>query len=187
MRTTTILATAAAFIAGGGLACALMLRPDLPASRASDTPQPAWTEVKWPFPIDQWGDGKAYLCKAADCGTDVRVYVRAKVGFCDCVNGVADDLELDRISDFELMGQAVEPDGDGRAVTIASMKGRSRAFTVGSRPGQAGLSIGFNQRCDAIVATAMLARERRSVLEPEVLGFLASRTVLRWAEETLGL
>ena len=33
--------------------------------------QPVWTEVKWPFPIDQWGTGRAFACKAADCGAEV--------------------------------------------------------------------------------------------------------------------
>ena len=28
----------------------------------------AWSEVKWPFPIDQWGTGRAFHCRAADCG-----------------------------------------------------------------------------------------------------------------------
>ena len=66
--------------------------------------QPAWTEVAWPFPIDQWGKGKAFRCKAADCGTEVNLYIRAKIGFCNCTTGVADDDELDRISDFDLLG-----------------------------------------------------------------------------------
>ena len=25
-----------------------------------------WSEVKWPFPLDQWGTGKAYRCLPAD-------------------------------------------------------------------------------------------------------------------------
>ena len=24
------------------------------------TPHPVWTEVAWPFPIDEWGKGKAF-------------------------------------------------------------------------------------------------------------------------------
>ena len=52
------------------------------SERASDTSvvRPVWTEVKWPFPIDQWGTGRAFACKAADCGSEVRLYVRAKLG-----------------------------------------------------------------------------------------------------------
>ena len=39
-----------------------------------------------------------------DCGTAVTLYVRAKIGFCNCTTGVADDPELERIGDFELLG-----------------------------------------------------------------------------------
>jgi hypothetical protein len=53
--------------------------------------QPVWTEVQWPFPMDQWGGGKAFQCKPADCGTEVMIYLRAKLGSCNCTTGVADD------------------------------------------------------------------------------------------------
>ena len=39
--------------------------------------RPAWAEANWPFPIDQWGTGRAFACKAADCGTEVKLYLRA--------------------------------------------------------------------------------------------------------------
>ena len=54
--------------------------------------------------MDQWGKGKAFRCKASDCGGEVTVYVRAKIGFCSCITGVSDDEELDRISDYDLLG-----------------------------------------------------------------------------------
>jgi hypothetical protein len=59
--------------------------------------RPVWTEVKWPFPIDQWGTGRAFVCKAGDCGSEVKLYLRAKLGSCNCATGVADDADLDRI------------------------------------------------------------------------------------------
>src|SRR5262249_39513256 len=68
-------------------------------ARAAAGPRPSWNEVSWPFPMDQWGKGKAFVCRAADCGAEVTVYIRAKIGFCNCTTGVADDAELDRISD----------------------------------------------------------------------------------------
>jgi hypothetical protein len=49
-----------------------------------------WTEVKWPFPIDQWGSGRAFACKATDCGAEVSLYLRAKLGSCNCTTGIAD-------------------------------------------------------------------------------------------------
>src|SRR5262249_50404108 len=69
------------------------------ATPASD--RTVWVEAKWPFPMDQWGEGKAFQCKTADCGTAINLYIRAKVGFCSSTLGVADDDELDRLSDFE--------------------------------------------------------------------------------------
>jgi hypothetical protein len=151
--------------------------------------QARWTEVPWPFPMDQWGKGKAFACSAADCGTPVMVYIRAKIGFCNCSTGVADDDELDRIGDFDLFGNQASAQAPGHPITVAWMKGRSRPFTVtGTRGAKtSALSVGFNDRCDAIIATAVLDRGQASAIEPVVLDFLNSGTVLRWAEVTLGL
>jgi hypothetical protein len=151
--------------------------------------QPVWNEVAWPFPMDQWGKGKAFACSATDCGAEVTVYLRAKIGFCNCTTGVADDEELDRISDFSLFENKLHALSAGRPIAVAWMKGRSRAFAVLNNPraAKSALSVGFNDRCDAIIATALVADERPERVEQAVLDFLNSRTVLRWAEVTLGL
>jgi hypothetical protein len=187
MRKTIIVA--AATVALCAIAGGLLLARDSAPDRASvATLQPTWEEVAWPFPMDQWGKGKAFVCKAAHCGTDVTVYVRAKIGFCNCTTGVADDEELDRISDFDLFGNKLTALGPGQPIAVAWMKGRSRAFSIAGSPAQkSALSVGFNDRCDAIVATAVLRDGRPAAIEPAVLAFLNSRTVLRWAEVTLGL
>jgi hypothetical protein len=190
MRKTTVLLAVAAF-GLGGLVAAFALRADRPVERgaAAGPAKPVWSETAWPFPTDQWGKGKAYRCAAADCGTEVNVYIRAKIGFCNCTTGVADDEELDRISDFDLFGNKLSPLGPGRAISVAWMKGRSRPFAFGGTPqaAKSALSVGFNDRCDAIVATAVLGHERPAAVEPAVIEFLNSRTVIRWAELTLGL
>jgi hypothetical protein len=49
--------------------------------------RPIWAEVKWPFPIDQWGTGRAFACRAADCGAEAELYLRAKLGSCNCTTG----------------------------------------------------------------------------------------------------
>ena len=190
MRKPVVIAVAAAF-ALGGLVAALASSgrlTDLGGVMAT-TPRPVWSEVAWPFPIDQWGKGKAFQCKAADCGSEVNLYIRAKIGFCNCTTGVADDEELERLSDFDLMGSGgVKPLGDGRPITVAWMKGRSRSYAIGATPpGTSALSVAFNDRCDAIVATVALGRNRPEAIEPGVIEFLNGKTVLRWAEVTLGL
>ena len=103
---------------------------------------------------------------------------------------MADDQELERLSDFHLMGDKIAVLADGRPIAVAWMKGRSRAYAV-AKPARAGdksaLSVAFNDRCDAIVATVVLGHDRPAAIEPGVIEFLNGDTVLRWAEVTLGL
>ena len=109
--------------------------------------------------MDEWGKGKAFQCKAADCGTEVNLYIRAKIGFCNCTTGVADDEELERISDFDLIGDKLAALGAGRPIAVAWMKGRSRPYAIWPGPAarrRSALSVAFNDRCDAIVATAVI-------------------------------
>lgn len=147
---------------------------------------PVWTEMAWPFPIDQWGRGKAFRCTHADCGTEVTLYLRAKIGFCNCVTGISDDTELDRMSDVDLTGD-VSPLGPGREIAVGHMKGRSRAYALRNATGRTVISIAFNDRCDMVVATAAVAHDRPAKIEPGVIAFLNSATVLRWAEIAFGI
>ena len=169
----------------GGAAGAITL---LKSGPADVTPRPVWTEVAWPFPIDQWGRGKAFRCQPADCGADVSLYLRAKIGFCNCVTGVSDDAELDRMSDFDLVG-AGTPLGAGRPISVGRMQGRSRAYALSQTTGKSktAISVAFNDRCDMVVAIAVVPHDRPAAIEPGMIAFLNSQTVLRWAELTLGI
>jgi hypothetical protein len=192
MRMTTAIVVAAAFGLGGVVGAFALLAGNWAlddGAAAANPRRPVWTEVQWPFPMDQWGKGKAFRCKAADCGAEVNLYLRAKLGSCNCTTGVADDAELDRMSDFDLVGGEISPLGAGRPITIAWMKGRSRAYTLTARkpPGKTALSVAFNDRCDMVVATAVLPHDRPAMIEPGVLAFLNGSTVLGWAEVALGL
>lgn len=173
----------------GGAAGTLMLLLGAPSNDPSQPlAHPVWTEARWPFPTDQWGRGKAFGCKAADCGTDVSLYLRAKLGFCDCTTGVADDEDVERMGDLDLIGE-VSPFGAGRPINIAPLKGRSRAYTLkgSGPPGKTAISFVLNDRCDMIVATAVLGHDRPNAAEPGLLEFLKSDRVMRWVEATLGL
>jgi hypothetical protein len=164
--------------------------PMLVQSNALTPPShPKFAEVRWPFPTDEWGEGKAFRCAPADCGVEVNVYIRAKIGFCNCSTGVSDDSELDRLSDFNLMDGKPSVLGPGHEINIAWMKGRSRAYTVSEpyhAPGSV-LAIAFNDRCDAIVATATVAHDGPQAIESSVIEFLNSEIIVHWAEVTLGL
>jgi hypothetical protein len=148
---------------------------------------PSFTELKWPFPIDEWGLGHAYRCSPQNCGTEVTLYLRAKIGFCNCTTGVSDDAELERVADVELLNEKFSAPGPGHAIAVAWMKGRSRTYDVPGRPPASTLALAFNDHCDVIVATAVVPDGPAARVEPAVLAFLNSDTVVHWAREVLGL
>ncbi|WP_409190361.1 hypothetical protein [Bradyrhizobium sp. RDM4] len=155
------------------------------ATAASGEVRPLWTETDWPFGPDPWGKGKAFRCKADDCGGEVQLYVRAKLGFCNCATGVADDGDLEQMGDLPLIGKAT-PIGAGREIIVGPMRGRSRAYRVDGNP-KVALSLAFNQRCDMVAATALVGPGAPASLEPALLAFLNSDRMLKWAEIALGL
>jgi len=178
-------AAAVALIAvTGGTAAFLAATPPEPQGVATRD-RPVWTEVRWPFPLDQWGRGRAFQCKAGDCAREVNLYLRAKIGFCNCATGVADDEELDRVGDVDLVGGESSALGPGRPITVHWMKGRSRGYTVGAASAKSVLSLAFNNRCDVIVAT-VVAGDKPVAQEQAVLEFLNGDLMLHWAEVILG-
>jgi hypothetical protein len=186
MKRTTVLAAVVAFGLGGLAGALAFFGLPLPDRGGAVAPpsHPVWAEAQWPFPMDEWGNGKAFRCTAADCGAEINLYIRAKIGFCNCTTGVSDDDELNR-----LMGDKPSVLGPGHPIAVAWMKGRSRSYTVAGpfRAGQSALAVTFNDHCDAIVATVVVAHDRPAIIEPSVIEFLNSKSILHWAEVTLGL
>jgi hypothetical protein len=181
-----IAAVAAAVLIAGVGGYALMRAAKPPAAAQRVASRPVWTESRWPFPIDQWGEGWAYQCKAADCGTDVDLYLRPKLGFCNCQTGVADDEELDRVGDVDIVGSQASALGPGRPIAVHGMKGRSRGYAVGAPAAKSVLSLAFNNRCVVVVAT-VVAGDEPAAQEQAVLDFLNGDLMLHWAEAVLGL
>ncbi|HEY6994331.1 MAG TPA: hypothetical protein VH397_11520 [Xanthobacteraceae bacterium] len=169
--------------AGGGYAA---LRAAQAPQRAHD--RPAWTEIAWPFASDQWGRGRAFRCKAAACGSEIDLYLRAKIGFCNCASAI-DDEEVDRVADFDLIGGEHAALDAGRPIGVHGMDGRSRRYALGGNgtKGRSVLAIAFHDRCDMVVATAVVAGDEPAGHENAVVEFLNSEEVRRWAEVTLGL
>lgn len=156
----------------------------------SDTSlQPAWTEIKWPFLYDAWGAGRAFRCEAGDCGSAISVYIRPKVGFCNCYTGVADDDEIDRVGDVSLIGESYRALEPGKPVAISDMAGRSRAFVVdvAQSPPQYVIGIAVSKKCDAMVATIVSERPIPPRLEQAALAQLNTEPVTRWAAASVGL
>jgi hypothetical protein len=180
------MAAARAFV----IVCALagVLGGDVAAGSRAPA-QPRWAEVKWPFLTDQWGRGRAFRCSAGDCGREISLYVRPKLGFCNCTTGVADDAEVDRVADIELVGSQYAPTSEGRPVTVGWMNGRSRAYAVEGSKGarRAALAVAFNDRCDVVVATVVADRELPRGAEQAALDLLNGETILQWTKLELGI
>jgi hypothetical protein len=179
-----------------GVALAALLASDpatvgvaSPGSTAtSGAPHAVWREVKWPFLLDEWGIGRAFRCAPADCGTEINLYLRAKVGFCNCATGVSDNNDLDRVGDLELFSDDFVGLTEGHAVGVGRLKGRSRLYHVNIpyAPPRDMLAIGFNDQCDVAVATVLADPERLNEAEGKALDFLGADLVQRWAAAELG-
>src|ERR1017187_10901697 len=101
-----------------------------------------WREIAWPFPRDGWPAGRAFRCGSESCGDEIEVYVRPKAGFCNCDTGVADDDEVDRVIDLDLMSEPFVPLGAGKEIRIADMPGRIRAYDLRMADGSRHTGIG---------------------------------------------
>ncbi len=146
----------------------------------------SWREIGWPFPRDGWPAGRAFRCDTEVCGGEVEVYLRPKIGFCNCDTGVADDDEVDRVADLDLISERFVPLREGEVIRIAGMQGRIRAYDLQMADGARHTAIGIavSQRCDLMVAVA-----QGTGAAPEVqrvaLDFLASRDITRWMTKAM--
>jgi hypothetical protein len=177
-----------AIVIGTGVIASSVAALSLHAPANPGAAEPAWTELKWPFPMDQWGMGKAFVCSAADCGSRIEVYVRPKIGFCNCATGVSDDAELERVADTDLVSPDVRALGRARPIKVGWMAGLMRPYRASGTISDKGLlSVGFNDECDVVVALAALGNGDPAVAAPAVMAFLNSRPMVLWAKKELGL
>jgi hypothetical protein len=146
-----------------------------------------WREIAWPYPRDAWPAGRAFRCDSELCGDETEVYVRPKIGFCNCDSGVADDDEVDRVADLDLISQRFVPLEPGRPVQIAGMKGRSRTYDLTMTDGSqhAAIGIAVSHRCDLLVAVAQ-GKGAASGIERVALEFLATGEMTRWMISAMG-
>lgn len=189
-------AIALAAVTAGTLAVgiALIIRPDPVRQPLALEATPGWTEIAWPLSATPWWPSKAFVCNAATCGAEVTLYLRVKVGFCNCADGIADDAELARIADYADLSRLHEPVDEGRPIVLNGLKGRSRPYRM-LLPGEARRSagsvlIGLNSGCDAIVATGVRAQDGRAELaaaDAAVAAFLQREPIRQWTRRALGL
>jgi hypothetical protein len=188
MKRAAVLALA---IAGIGLTAGSAAVFGLRTTAPKATIEPVWTEAKWPFLLDQWGIGRAFVCEPADCGVKVEVTIRPKIGFCNCSAGVYDDNELERVADTDLKSRKFEPLGPSHPIKVGWMYGLSRPYVaIDEETGAARerlISVAFNDECDAVVALAALGGGDPNVIEPAVIDFLKTRSLVLWVKKELGL
>jgi hypothetical protein len=170
-----------------GVGAYQLVRPAIERGPAGGNPgNTKWQEIAWTFPRDGWPAGRAFRC--ASCGADgVELYVRPKVGFCNCDTGVADDDEVDRVADLDLISARFAPVEAGNVVRLADMTGRSRSYDLKMSDGSqhAAVGIALSHRCDLLVAVAQ-GKAERADLERIALDYLASGEMRRWMLASLG-
>jgi hypothetical protein len=152
---------------------------------AFDRGHAQWQEIAWSFPRDGWPAGRAFRC--ASCGGGVELYVRPKIGFCNCDSGVADDDEVDRVADLDLISERFAPVEAGKAVRLADMAGRARNYDLRMSDGSqhAAIGIALSHRCDLLVAVAQ-GRTSAEELQHAALAFLKSDEMHHWMLASLG-
>ena len=153
----------------------------LPGRAAIEAEQPAWREIAWPFPRDGWPAGRAFHCSSIRCD-GIEVYVRPKLGFCNCDSGVADDDEVDRVADVDMISAGFVPLRAGDVVDVADMRGRIRAYHLDGK--RTAIGIALSRRCDLMVAVAQ-GKGTAAGVQRAAVEFLASDGMTRWMSAVL--
>ena len=151
--------------------------------------RPAWTRCNGPSLLTNSAAARPFECDARRLRNVGEAYVRAKIGFCNCPTGVADDAELERIGDLrsawrEGCGAGRRPPHCGRPdegpqpSLCARRTGSARHIRLVDR-----LQRPPRRHC----CNRVLRHNRPDIIEPNVIAFLNSPTIMRWAEGALGL
>ena len=170
----------AALVGGVGFLGARLLLVPAPLVE----PDSFWREAAWPFLRDGWPKGRALRCDASHCGEEILVYARVKAGMCDCVAGVADDEDLERVSDATLVSPQIRPEAAGMQLGFAGLKGRLRLYRTEGGAALAVLAAGRN--CNALVAMATARHQITPQSLESVRSLFETPLMARWIVEQGG-
>ena len=112
------------------------------------------------------------------------VYARVKMGMCDCVAGVADDEDLERVSDAILLSPRMTPEGPGEATELAGLKTRQRHYRMDGGGALAVLAGGRN--CNAFVAMATARHDLSPQAMEAVRTLITTPGMSRWVAKQGG-
>jgi hypothetical protein len=148
----------------------------------------AWREIRWPLPFDPWGTGRAFVCAAEACGQRVELYLRPKIGFCNCTTGITEDEEIARVSDVEAVGADFAALSPGHVVAIGTMRGRAQHFSIRARMSDRRYALGVvaSYRCDVVTATLVGTEPIGPRAERMAFDLMNGSSLLTWAEASLG-
>lgn len=160
----------------------------VPLAGLSRAPQGGWEEIRWPFPRDAWPAGRAFRCGGAGCGGPMEVYVRPKVGFCNCATGVSGDAEVDGVSDLDMISPDFRPLAPGQPVSAGGMAGRVRRYVLTTADGREHPAAGFalSARCDLVPAAALGPAAGTDEARQGVAALLGTPDVAGWLRSKLG-
>jgi len=169
------------------LAVAILMLTGIAGLEPARADVEGWREIAWPYPRDGWPAGRAFRCAVEVCGGEIEVYLRPKAGFCNCDTGVADDEEVDRVADLDLISARFVPLEPGEAIRVADMPGRIRAYDLAMADGSHRTAIGIavSHRCDLMVAVAQ-GSGAAADLRRAALAFLAFGETTRWITTAMG-
>ena len=173
MRRAALIAAAVIALGASGVG-AYQLAPS-PAQTSAH-----WREIAWPFPRDGWPAGRAFRCERGGCG-GAELYVRAKLGFCNCDRGVADDDEVDRVTDLDLITPRFAPSAPGQEIRVGDMQGRVRRYDLVMPGGRSHTASGIalSRRCDLFVAVVQGGGEAVAT-QSAAVEFLEAQEMKRW-------
>lgn len=139
-----------------------------------------WREIAWPFPRDGWPAGRAFRCEGMGCD-GAELYIRAKRGFCNCDRGVADDDEVDRVADLDLISPRFAAAAPGSTIRVGGLHGRARHYDLDMPDGarHAATGIALSRRCDLLVAVARGGGAVQAI-QREALAFLEKAEMKTW-------
>jgi hypothetical protein len=157
-----------------------------PGAAVAEGQQANWREIAWPFPRDGWPAGRAFRCDG-ECG-GIELYVRPKLSFCNCDRGVADDDEVDRVSDLDLISPRFAPLRPGEVIHVADMPGRLRAYELRMQDEARRVAVGIavSHRCDVLVAVAQ-GPATASDLQRAAAALLETNEIRRWVQSAMQL
>jgi hypothetical protein len=183
MKRMAALVSVVAAIGAASAAAALF------GGRAPGSPlNSVFTSTKWPFLLDQWGIGEAFVCRPVDCGVNRSTSGRRSASAIARMAYMT-TTSWSGLAIPNLWSGDIQPLDESHPITVGWTHWRSRIYFATDDEGREQwlISVAFHDGCDAVVALAAVGQGDPTALEPSVIAFLKNRLLVRWVKKELGL